>query len=151
MHFDADCVTDYLLKIPEQDAFQINQIRKVLKENLPQGFEEDFLFNMITYVVPLSIYPKGYHTQPHTPLPFLSIASQKHSINIYHYGIYVKEELKDYFILKHQEFLNKAPNMGKSCIRFQSITEPVQRLLSDLSQKMSVEEFIELYELKRRK
>lgn len=46
--------------------------------------------------------------------------------------------------------LNKTPNMGKSCIRFKSITEATLRLLSDLSLKMSVEEFIELYELQRR-
>jgi hypothetical protein len=48
-------------------------------------------YGMIGFVVPKSIYPKGYHCSPELPLPFLSIASQKNSINIYHMGIYADE------------------------------------------------------------
>jgi hypothetical protein len=53
---------------------------------------------MIGYVVPLSIYPKGYHVKKGEPLPFISIASQKNHIAIYNFGLYAKKSLEDWFI-----------------------------------------------------
>jgi hypothetical protein len=49
-------------------------LRKIISENLPKGFEEQMSYGMIGFVVPKSIYPKGYHCSPELPLPFLSIA-----------------------------------------------------------------------------
>lgn len=60
-----------------------------LRENLPAGFEEGISYGMITFSVPLSTYPKGYHATPGQPLPFISLASQKGHIALYHFGIYM--------------------------------------------------------------
>jgi hypothetical protein len=54
-----------------------SKFEKIISENLPKGFEEQMSYGMIGFVVPHSIYPKGYHCTPELPLPFLSIASQK--------------------------------------------------------------------------
>ena len=47
----------------------------------------------ISWVVPFSLYPPGYHCPPKQPLPFLSIASQKNFIAVYHMGVYSDEKL----------------------------------------------------------
>jgi hypothetical protein len=35
-------------------------VRKVINENLPDGYEEGIQFGMIGWYVPLSVYPAGY-------------------------------------------------------------------------------------------
>jgi len=53
------------------------------------------------YVIPHSLYPPGYHCNPSDPLPFLSIASQKNSINLYHMGLYSDEKLLKWFLSEY--------------------------------------------------
>lgn len=62
----------------------MENLRKVIASSLPDGFEETFTYDMVSYVVPLSIYPKGYHAKEGEPLPFISIASQLNYIALYH-------------------------------------------------------------------
>ena len=40
------------------------KIERFIINNLPKGFEETFQYGMISYVVPHSIYPNGYHVSP---------------------------------------------------------------------------------------
>lgn len=93
MKIEAQSVQEYLENLPEERKEPIEKLRKIISENLPNGFEEQLSYGMIGYVVPKSIYPKGYHCTPELPLPFLNIASQKNSINLYHMGIYADEKL----------------------------------------------------------
>jgi len=53
----------------------VEKLRQTILQNLPKGFEETVSYGMISYVVPHSFYPKGYHCDPKIPLPFLSFAS----------------------------------------------------------------------------
>ena len=46
-------------------------MRKVINENLPDGYEEGMQFGMIGWYVPLSLYPAGYGENPKAPLPFV--------------------------------------------------------------------------------
>lgn len=68
---------EYIQELPEERKAIIQKLRKTILDNLPDGFEEIMSYGMIGYVVPHSIYPKGYHCTPKLPLPFLNIASQK--------------------------------------------------------------------------
>jgi hypothetical protein len=52
-------------------------VRGVILANLPKGYEECMSYGMIGYVVPHSIYPKGYQCNPKVPLPFVNLGSQK--------------------------------------------------------------------------
>ena len=54
-----------------------------------------FNYKMLGYYVPHSKYPDGYHCNPKDPLPFMNVASQKNSINLYHSGIYAKKEFQN--------------------------------------------------------
>lgn len=101
---------------------------------------------MIAYVIPLDRYPKGYHVKENTPLAIMYVASQKHTINVYHSGIYMDSEKYNWFVDRHKELFGKKPDMGKSCIRFKKIDENVLQLVGELTRKYSVEEYINLYE-----
>jgi len=145
MDSKIETIETYLKSLSSEQLKSIQQLRAVINASLPEGFEEDFQYNMIAYVVPLKIYPKGYHVKKNTPLPFLSLAAQKHTVNLYHNGIFMDKDLSVWFVSKHQEVLGTKPNMGKSCIRFKQVDDKVLRLVEMLVKKMSVNEFIALY------
>lgn len=146
MKYKASTVDDYINQIPEQRKESIKKLRKVILENLPKGFEEGINYNMIGYFVPHSKYPDGYHCDPKLPLPFMNIASQKNSINLYHSGIYAKKELSDWFENEYPKQCKLKLDMGKSCIRFKKMDDIPYQLIGELVKKMSVNEWIEIYE-----
>ncbi len=146
MQYKADSPEDYLAQIPEDRKEAMVKLRKTIKDSLPKGFEEGISYGMIGYVVPHSIYPAGYHCTPELPLPFMSFASQKNSINLYHMGLYAKPELYNWFVNEFPKHSTRKLDMGKSCIRFKKAEDIPFDLIAQLSTKMTVEEWITIYE-----
>jgi hypothetical protein len=146
MKYEANTIEAYLKAIPKDRVEQINQLREVIKKNLPKGFEEVMQYHMISYVIPLKTYPKGYHVTPNTALQLMAIASQKQTINVYNHGIYVDQEMHAWFETTYQKLMGKKPNMGKSCIRFKKIDENALQIIGELSRKITVEDYIKSYE-----
>ena len=71
MKIEAKSLSEYIEKIPENRKTAFGKLREIISENLPEGFEERMIYGMVGYVVPHSIYPKGYHCEPNLPLPFI--------------------------------------------------------------------------------
>jgi uncharacterized protein YdhG (YjbR/CyaY superfamily) len=151
MTYQANTPEEYIAQVPDERKPILEKLRDIIKENLPKGFEEGMQYSFISYFVPHSIYPNGYHCNPKEPLPFMSFASQKNSINLYHSGIYAKKELLDWFVKEYQKHCKRKLDMGKSCIRFKKIDEIPYKLIAELCTKMSVEEWINIYETNTKK
>ena len=124
------------------------ELRTVIVENLPKGFEECIGYGMIGYVVPHSIYPAGYHCTPKLPLPFLNLVMRKDIITFYHMGLYSDEKLLDWFKDEYSKFTSLKLDMGKSCVRFKKSGDIPYALIGALMQKVSVEDWVLLYEEK---
>lgn len=137
---------EYIESLPEDRKEIIKEIRSAVKDNLPEGFEETTDYGMITYYVPHSIYPPGYHVNPKDPLPFMAIASQKNHIAVYHMGIYMDDELLSWFIEEYEKAVPTKLDMGKSCIRFKNTRKVPVELIGQLSSRLTTKEYIELYE-----
>ncbi|QRM88953.1 DUF1801 domain-containing protein [Lacinutrix sp. WUR7] len=146
MQYKADTPEAYINQVPEERQAVLKKLRKTIKDNLPKGFQEAITYGMISYVVPHSIYPDGYHCNPKTPLPFMSFASQKNSVNLYHSGIYAKPEIHDWFVAQYPKHCKRKLDMGKSCIRFKKTKEIPFDLIAELCTKLTVEEWIAIYE-----
>ncbi|WP_320814731.1 DUF1801 domain-containing protein [Flavobacterium sp.] len=142
----AQSPTEYLIEVPEERKSALNLLRKTILDNLPNGFEEGVSYGMIGYYVPHSIYPKGYHCDTKLPLPFMSFASQKNSINFYHMGIYANKELYDWFVLEYPKYSKKKLDIGKSCMRFKKAEDIPFQLIGELVKKISVQDWIKTYE-----
>lgn len=136
----------YMLSLPEDRKQAMNKLRDVIKQNLPTGFEETMQYGMISYVVPHSIYPKGYHCKPTDPLPFLSVASQKNFIALYHMGIYGDPTLLNWFQQGYAKASTAKLDMGKSCVRFKKLDQIPFALIGELATKMTVKDWIDSYE-----
>jgi len=146
MFYKADSPDHYIDQIPEERREPIQKLRKVIKDNLPEGFKEVMNYGMIGYVVPHSIYPPGYHCNPQLPLPFMNIASQKNFISIYHMGIYAIEELLNWFTIEYGKHMSTKLDIGKSCIRFKKIDQLPYELIGQLASKINVDQWISTYE-----
>ncbi len=146
MQYKASSPEAYLDQIPEERKAVVARLRQTILDHLPDGFEEGISYGMIGYVVPHSLYPNGYHCDPKQPLPFLSIASQKNFIALYHMGIYAKKELLDWFVAEYPKHCKTKLDMGKSCVRFKKMDDIPFDLIAQLSSKMTPEEWINQYE-----
>ncbi len=146
MQSTATTVSAYLEEIPEERKDALKKLRETILKNIPKGFVEQMTYGMIGYVVPHSIYPNGYHCTPELPLPFISFASQKNYIAIYHMGIYANPELLNWFVTEYPKHSTQKLDMGKSCIRFKKANQIPFELIAELAQKMSVQEWITCYE-----
>jgi len=146
MQSKAQSVDTYMSELPEERKAPMQRLREVFKANLPEGFTEEMSYGMIGYVVPHSIYPKGYHCSPELPLPFVNIASQKNFIAVYHMGIYSDEKLLNWFVEEFPKHSKAKLDMGKSCIRFKKMDQIPYELLGELLSKMTVNQWIERYD-----
>ena len=101
---------------------------------------------MLGYVVPHKTYPDGYHCDPKLPLPFVSLASQKNFVAVYHMGIYADPKLMKWFTTEFPKHSDRKLDMGKSCVRFKKIDEIPMDLIGELMSKTTVEDWVKLYE-----
>ena len=112
MQYKANSPEDYIHQVPEERQIALKKLRETINQNLPKGFEEGIQYGMIGYYVPHEIYPDGYHCNPKEPLPFMSFASQKNSINLYHSGVYALPEIHDWFVNEYSKYSSRKLDMG---------------------------------------
>ena len=146
MQYKANSPEEYISQLPKDRISYFKKLRETILTNIPKGFKEQINYGMIGYVVPKSIYPNGYHCNTSLPLPFTSIASQKNFIALYHSGIYADSELHYWFINEYPKHCKRKLDMGKSCIRFKKPEEIPFELIAELMQKITVENWVNLYE-----
>lgn len=146
MQIPSTSVEDYISKIPEERQEVFKKMFDTVNDNLPQGFEKGVSYGMVGWNVPLETFPAGYHCTPGSALPFMSLASQKNFIALYHMGMYAKPELLDWFVAEFPKHSKRKLDMGKSCIRFKKMDEIPFGLIAELSKKMTVDEWTNIYE-----
>ncbi|MGE0090646.1 MAG: DUF1801 domain-containing protein [Bacteroidales bacterium] len=147
MVIKANTPDQYIKQLPEERKLVVEKLRKTIHENLPMGFSETINYGMIGFVVPHSIYPKGYHCDTKQPLPFINIASQKNFIVFYHMGIYADKALYDWFVNEYPKHCKTKLDMGKSCVRFKKVDDIPYNLIAELAKKVSPQDWIKLYEI----
>ena len=96
-------------------------------------------YKMPDYSVPLNRYPE-------IPLPFISLASQKNYIALYHMGLYAFPDLMSWFQNEYAKLSIGKLDMGKSCLRLRNMKKIPFELLGKLVSSISVDEWIEIYE-----
>lgn len=145
----AKTVANYISGLPEDRKANFQELLDVITANIPDGFELVMQYGMPGFVVPHSRYPAGYHCQPSDPLPFVSLANQKQGIHFYHMGLYARPDLLDWFRDEFPKHSKRKLDMGKSCVRFRGGKDIPYALIGELMQKLTVEDYIKLYEAGR--
>ncbi|MCK4801719.1 MAG: DUF1801 domain-containing protein [Anaerolineales bacterium] len=139
MKSKAETVADYLAEMPPDRREAIEKVRETILQNLPEGYEEVMNWGMITYQVPLEVYPDTYNKQP---LMYAALANQKNHMAVYLTGIYMDEELNQEFEASYKK-TGKRYDVGKSCVRFRKLDDLPLPLIGDSIKAMEVDEFVE--------
>jgi len=139
----------YIQELPEERKEVIAEMHQLIKNNLPKGFQEGMHYGMIGYTVPHALYPGGYHCDPKQPLPFMSLASQKNYVSLYHMGMYPEESVNgiyEWFLKEYSKYSKRKLDMGKCCIRFKKMDDIPYPLIGELAKKVKPDEWIQYYE-----
>jgi len=142
----AETVKEYLEELSPEKRKVVKKLRDKVLENLPIGYQETMNWGMISYEVPLTRYPDTYNKKP---LMFAAIAAQKNYYSLYLTPVYQSKELEKELKEKYKETGIKV-NMGKSCLRFKRIEEIPIDFIGDLISRVSIKEFIQIYEASRK-
>lgn len=146
MHIPAKSIDEYLANVPEERQAPMNRLRTTINASIPEGFAEQLNYGMPAWVVPHSRYPDGYHCDTSLPLPFLSIASQRNFIGLYHMGIYADPDLLEWWQTEYPKHARRKLDMGKSCVRFKKMDDIPYELIGELAGKMTAAQWINVYE-----
>jgi hypothetical protein len=145
MKSNATTVEEYVKGLPEERRKAITAVRKVILANLPKGFEECMSYGMIGYVVPHSLYPKGYHCNPKLPLPYANLASQKGHMSLYLMTVYADAKIEQWF-RKAWLAAGKKLDMGKACVRFKRLEDVPLEVVGQIIARTPVKNYIARYE-----
>ena len=140
-------VKQYLDALTPERRSAIGKVRKVIRENLPKGYEETINWGMLSYEIPLTRYPETYNGQP---LGYAALASQKNYLVLYLYTVYGDKKTEQWFTSRYKAS-GKKLDMGKSCVRFRSAEDLPLDLIGEVIARTPVDKYVEVYERSRRK
>lgn len=110
-------IETYLADQPEDRRVQMEAVRALINKHLPSGYEEVFNWGMITWQVPLIVYPDTYNKKP---LMYLGLANNKKSMTLTLFGLYCFPDLKNKFLAEFKQKTGKKADMGAGCLRYKS-------------------------------
>ncbi len=137
----ANTVDEYIAELPPERRGVIAELRTFILNHLPAGYQEVMNWGMISYEVPLDVFPDTYNKQP---LSFVALAAQKHYNSLYLNSVYASPVELD-TLLKAFADADLKPNMGKSCIRFKQVSDLPLDAIGELIAASPVETFIASY------
>lgn len=143
----ATTVEEYLDELASERRGQIEAVRSIVLENLPDGYTESMNWGMITWEIPLERYPKTYNKQP---LMYAALASQKNYMSLYLMCVYAHDGAQTEFERRYRAS-GKKLNMGKSCVRFKSVDDLPMDLIAETIASTPVDDYIKNYEAARKK
>lgn len=145
MTSEAKTVNEYFAGLPSERQAALGKVREVILANLPAGYEERMQYGMISYVVPHSIYPAGYHCDPRQPLTMASLGSQKNHMALYLMCAYGNKETKEWFE-KAYRASGKKLDMGAACVRFRKLEDLPLDVIGQMIARVPVEKYVKAVE-----
>jgi hypothetical protein len=140
-------VDDYLAGLPPDDRRVMSAVRDTIRKNLPTGYEEILQGRFVSYVIPLSRFPKTHNKQP---LWYIALAIQKNYYVVHMMAAYGDSKS----LARIQDGFKKAGkklDMGKACIRFKKLEDLPLDVIGESVASVPAEGYIRFYEASRKK
>lgn len=142
MRSDAMTVADYLAELPAERRADLEVVRQTILEHLPEGLVETMAWGMISYVVPLEVFPDTYNSEP---LVHTALANQKQHMSVYLNAIYGDERVRKNFEEAYRA-TGKRYDVGKSCVRFRRLDDLPLDVVGEAVGSTSVKDLIAQHE-----
>ena len=137
----AATVAEYLDALTPERRDAIEQVRKVILDNLPKGYQESLTYGVLSYEVPLSRLPDTYNGQP---LSYVALGSQKNYMSLYLMNIYGDPKAAKWFKSAYKAS-GKKLDMGKSCVRFEKVEDLPLDVVAEVVGRTPMEDWIRIY------
>ena len=138
----AQSIDEYLGGLPEDRREAVTELRKLIRKNLPKGYDEAVNWGMLCYQIPLERYPDTYNGQP---LGYVALASQKNHLSLYLMIPYM-DPTQDAALKEGFAKAGKKLDMGKSCLRFRKLDDLALDVVAKVIASTPPAEYIKLYE-----
>lgn len=133
---------DFIAKLPEDRRAALTAVRATILEHLPDGYEE-LAGAMLSYVIPLSRYPKTHNKQP---LMLAALASPKSHMALHLVAAYMDPAIRSWFEDAYKSS-GKKLDMGMGCVRFRKLDDLPLGVVGGVIARVPVERYIALYEV----
>lgn len=138
-------VDDYLAGLPANDRKIMSAVRDTVRKNLPTGYEEVLQGRYISYVIPLSRFPKTHNKQP---IWYIALAIQKNYYTVHMMAAY--GDSKSLALIQNGfKKAGKKLDMGKACIRFKKLEDIPLDVIGKSVASVPAEGYIKRYEASR--
>jgi hypothetical protein len=141
----AATVDEYVASLPDERRQAIETVRKVVRDNLPDGYREGMQFGMIGWYVPLERFPDTYNEQP---LGLAGLASQKNYMSLYLNTVYGDPATERWFRDRYAAS-GKTLDMGKSCVRFRKVEDLPLDVIGETIARADLDRYVASYEAVR--
>ena len=139
MKSSAKTPSEYVASVPEDRRPAIRTLRTLINKHLPKGYEEGIGYGMLSWSVPLEVYPDTYNGQP---LMFAALASQKQYMSLYLVCAYSDSSVKNKLVAGFKA-AGKKLDVGKSCIRFKQLEDLPLGVIADVVSVVPMKAFVE--------
>lgn len=129
---------EYLASLPEDRRDDMAAVRAVILDNLPAGYEEAIQYGMLSYQVPLAVYPDTYNKQAAS---IACLASHKGTMSLYLMGVYASQERRKRFEQAFKK-AGKKLDMGQSCVRFKRAEDLPLHVIGDTIASIGMDEYV---------
>ncbi len=136
---------EYIAELPPDRREAINRVRDVVRQHLPEGYEEGMQYGMIGWYVPFSRLPKTYNGQP---LGYAALANQKRYMSLYLNNVYGDPATEAWFRERFAASGHRL-DMGKSCVHFRSADDLPLDLIGETIARTPVDRFVARYHAAR--
>jgi len=109
---EAGTPDEYIATLPEDRRAAIEAVRSVIRENLPDGYDEGMQFGMIAWYVPLETFPDTYNGQP---LGLAALASQKNYMSLYLNSVYGDRDMERWFKERSAALARRSTWANRAC------------------------------------
>lgn len=138
MKSSALTVPDYLASLPAERRDAITAVRNLVNKRLPKGFREAIGYGMITWSVPLEVYPDTYNG---LPLMYAALSSQKNYMAVYLMGISDDSPQGKAFRAAFEQ-AGKKLDKGMCCVRFKRLEQLHLPAIGDVIASCAMDEYI---------
>jgi len=141
----AENADAYIAKLPAEKREVVTTLRKLIRKHLPKGYVESVSWGVISYEIPLSVFPDTYNKQP---LTYIGLAAQKN-----HYALYLMcaycDSARGKWLEEEFKKAGKKFDMGKSCLRFKKLDDLPLAAIEKIVQAVTPEQYVAAYKAAR--
>ena len=138
---------EYVATLPPDRRAAIEQVRKVILEHLPKGYQESLSWGILSYEVPREVCPDTYNGKP---LGYAALGSQKNYMTLHLMTAYGDKKTADW-LKSAFKARGKKLDMGKACIRFKTIEDLPLDVVGEAISRMPMQDWVRIYQASRKK